>query len=279
MDHLGLINLDQLRESIRKDTIMVIVMWANNESGVIQDVRSIGEICSTLGIPFVCDATQAVGKIRVAPKDNGVDIMVVSAHKMYGPKGCGAIYISNDEKKLKPIALIHGGGHEMGYRAGTLNVPGIVGLGAASKLILEASLKDISEIEILRNKFENIIFSQVEEVEINGSLDRRLPTVSNLKALYVDSQAVMTKLRTKVSISSGSACSSADPSPSHVLLSMGLSAAEAKGSFRISLGRPTTGQEIEIAAGWLAEAINEYRSQSPVWQMFKQGINMPDITR
>ena len=137
----------------------------------------------------------------------------------------------------------------------------------------------MSEIEILRNKFENIIFSQVEEVEINGSLDRRLPTVSNLKVLYVDSQAVMTKLRTKVSISSGSACSSADPSPSHVLLSMGLSAAEAKGSFRISLGRPTTGQEIEIAAGWLAEAITEYRSQSPVWQMFKQGINMPDITR
>lgn len=278
VDHLGLIDLEQLKNSIRIDTIMVVVMWANNETGLIQDIKSIGEICSHLAIAFVCDATQAVGKIPIAPKDHGVDILVMSAHKMYGPKGCGAIYISKNEKKLKPDALIHGGGHEMGYRSGTLNVPGIVGLGAASKLIAEFSFKDMSDIEMLRSKFESIIFSSVEEVEINGSSAHRLPTVSNLKVLHVDSQAVMTKLRTKLSISSGSACSSANPSPSHVLLAMGLSASEAKGSFRISLGRPTTMKEIEIAAGWLSEAINEYRSQSPVWQMFKQGINMSDNT-
>lgn len=279
VDHFGLIDIEQLKNSIRNDTVMVIVMWANNETGVIQDIKSIGEICSKHGIAFVCDATQAAGKIPIVPKENEIDILVMSAHKMYGPKGSGAIFISKNEKKIKPDALIHGGGHEMGYRSGTLNVPGIVGLGAASELHNAISFTELSRMEILRNRFESIVISSVEEVEINGSSEHRLPTVSNLKVLHVDSQAVMTKLRTKIAISSGSACSSADPSPSHVLLSMGLSVAEAKASFRISLGWPTTEEEIEMAAGWLGEAINDYRIQSPVWQMFKQGINISDTTR
>src|SRR5688500_3528873 len=251
-------------------------MWANNETGVIQDIKSIGDICRNKGVAFICDATQTVGKIPVSVIESGIDILAMSAHKMYGPKGSGAIFIAKNEKKIKPEALIHGGGHEMGIRSGTLNVPGIVGLGAASKLCKEMLTTEMSRIKSLRDKFEERIISSVEGVQVNGSHEHRLPTVTNLKVLHVDSEAVMTKLRTKIAISSGSACSSADPSPSHVLLAMGLSAPEAKGSFRISLGRPTTEEEITTAADWLKEAIEEYRSQSPVWQMFKQGINIPD---
>ena len=162
----------------------------------------------------------------------------------------------------------------MGYRSGTLNVPGIVGLGKAS-LLRQSNLEaDANRIRKMRDEFENSILSNLEQVSINGNKDQRLHTVSNLKVAFVDSQAVMTKLRTKLAISSGSACSSANPAPSHVLIAMGLSPDEAKGSFRISLGSPTTEEEIGLASRWLREAIEEYRSESPVWQMFKQGIDV-----
>ena len=274
VDEDGMIDMHSLDDAIREDTIMVIVMWANNETGVIQDIKSIGELCSNKKVAFVCDATQAVGKIPVNPQMNGIDLMVCSAHKMYGPKGSGAIFIANNSKRLKPQALIHGGGHERGYRSGTLNVPGIVGLGAASAICREIQSNEAQFLKALRDKFESLILASVEQVEINGSPENRLPSVSNLKVLHVDSQAVMTRLRTKISISSGSACSSADPAPSHVLLAMGLSEAEAKGSFRISFGRPTTVEEVEFAASALISAIEEYRSESPVWQMFKKGIDV-----
>jgi len=268
----GALDYQKLREALRNDTIMVIVMWANNETGVIHDVDAIGKICQENKVAFVCDATQAVGKLTVHPKTNGIDILVLSAHKIYGPKGSGAIYIARNEKKLKPEALIHGGGHELGYRSGTLNVPGIVGLGSAA--VLAKTLEDNKKIKELRDHFENSILSSLENVEINGSIEHRLPTVSNIKIGFVDSQAIMTRLRTKVSMSSGSACSSADPAPSHVLLAMGLTQNEAKGSLRISLGRPTTKEEVNNISNLLIEAIHEYRLQSPVWQMFKKGIDV-----
>jgi cysteine desulfurase len=272
VDVNGMIDVDQLKSSIRNDTLMVIAMWANNETGVIHDMKSIGQICRDKGVALVCDGTQACGKIKVYPHEMGIDILVSSAHKMYGPKGTGAIYINTKEKKLKPEPLIHGGGHEMGFRSGTLNVPGIVGLGMASHLRQSYMDEDMKRIKSLRDRFENKLLSTLQYVGVNGSLDQRLNTVSNLKVAKVDSQAVMTKLRTKLAISSGSACSSADPSPSHVLIAMGLSAEEAKGSFRISLGTPTTPDEIDLAANLLSETITSYRSESPVWQMFKQGI-------
>ncbi|MBK9981475.1 MAG: cysteine desulfurase [Saprospiraceae bacterium] len=274
VDTNGMIDYDQLKSSIRSDTIMVIVMWANNETGVLHDMKSIGEICRDKGVALVSDGTQAVGKVKVDPHEAGIDMLVLSAHKMYGPKGTGAIYMNTKEKKLKPEPLIHGGGHEMGFRSGTLNVPGIVGLGMASHLRQSNMDGDMERIKSLIDKFENKLLSTLEHVSVNGSLDHRLYTVSNLKVAKVDSQAVMTKLRTKLAISSGSACSSADPSPSHVLLAMGLSAEEAKGSFRISLGVPTTSAEMELGTKLLSEAILEYRSESPVWQMFKQGIEL-----
>ncbi len=274
VDVNGMPDHDQLKSSIRKDTIMVIAMWANNETGVIHDMKSIGQICRDKGVALICDGTQAVGKVKVNPQEMGIDMLVLSAHKMYGPKGTGAVYINTKEKKLKPEPLIHGGGHEMGFRSGTLNVPGIVGLGVASQLRQSNMGADMERIKSLRDKFENKLLSTLEHVSVNGSLNQRLYTVSNLKVAKVDSQAVMTKLRTKLAISSGSACSSSDPSPSHVLIAMGLSAEEAKGSFRISLGTPTTSEEIDLAAKLLSEAISAYRAESPVWQLFKQGIEL-----
>ena len=273
VDGNGILDIEHLRNTIRNDTIMVIVMWANNETGVVQDIKEIGLLCHQAGVPLVCDATQAAGKIDIDLVKIPVGMLAISAHKMYGPKGVGALYI-NPSMKVKPAALIHGGGHERGYRSGTLNVPGIVGLGSASALRKENLLGDRDRLLQLRDQFEKSILAALEEVSANGHVCDRLHTVSNLKVRFVDSQAVMSRFRSDLAISSGSACSSANPEPSHVLLAMGLTPAEAKGSFRISLGVPTTLAEIEIAARIFIEAVEAERAQSPVWQMFKQGIDV-----
>lgn len=273
VDGNGILDIEHLRNTIRNDTIMVIVMWANNETGVVQDIKEIGLLCHQAGVPLVCDATQAAGKIDIDLVKIPVGMLAISAHKMYGPKGVGALYI-NPSMKVKPAALIHGGGHERGYRSGTLNVPGIVGLGSASALRKENLLGDRDRLLQLRDQFEKSILTALEEVSANGHVCDRLHTVSNLKVRFVDSQAVMSRFRSDLAISSGSACSSANPEPSHVLLAMGLTPAEAKGSFRISLGVPTTLAEIEIAARIFIEAVEAERAQSPVWQMFKQGMDV-----
>lgn len=273
VDQLGHIDLDKLKESIRKDTILVVVMWANNETGVVHPMKKIGLICQEAGVPLISDATQAAGKIEIDPAASGIGLLTLSAHKFYGPKGIGTLYL-NPLMKIKPAALIHGGDHERGFRSGTLNVPGIVGLGVAALLRQKHLEEDGLRIERLRDHFEKSILSSIEAVTVNGDVEKRLPTVSNLKVTAVDSQAVMNRFRSKLAISSGSACSSADPDPSHVLLAMGLTTVEAKGSFRISFGSPTTLEEIDKAAQILKQAIDAERSQSPLWQMFKQGIDI-----
>jgi len=271
VDSNGILNTGQLKQATRNDTIMVIVMWANNETGVVQNIKEIGFICHQAGVPLICDATQTAGKLDIDLSQIPVDILTISAHKMYGPKGVGALYI-NPSMKVKPAALIHGGGHERGYRSGTLNVTGIIGLGAASALRRENLSADQVRIHQYRDHFEKTILASIEEVSVNGSLENRLSTVSNLKVRFVDSQAVISRFRSDLAISSGSACSSANPEPSHVLIAMGLTPADAKGSFRVSLGVPTTMAEIESAAKIFVKAIEAERAQSPVWQMFKQGI-------
>jgi cysteine desulfurase len=273
-DHEGVVDPDQIKQAIRNDTIMVIVMWANNETGVIQDMRAIGAICQEAGIPLISDATQAVGKIPVNPYECAVSMMACSAHKLYGPKGVGAVWLNSSRLKVKPAALIHGGGHERGFRSGTLNVPGIVGFGMAAHLSQTRLNTEGQRIRELRDSFEKRMMGRVEEVYINGHTGQRLDTVSNIRVRYVDSQSVMSRFRTKLAISSGSACSSANPEPSHVLLAMGLTPEEAKSSFRVSLGIPTTVNEIDQACQIMEEAIAEERSISPAWQMFKQGIDL-----
>ena len=275
VNHDGLLDLSHLRDAIRDDTIMVSVMWANNETGVIQPMDEIGKICREKDVTLISDATQAFGKIEINPTAAGVDILSVSGHKIYGPKGIGALYI-NKNLNQKPKALIHGGGHESGFRSGTLNVPGIVGLGKAATMG-ERNLKMIAqEIGNLRNHLEITILNALESVSVNGHLANRLPTVTNLAVAGVDSQAIMSRFRPKLAISSGSACSSDNPSPSHVLLAMGLSPAEAKSSFRFSLGMPTTKDEIDQAAQIFIEAVKTERANSPVWQMMKSGIDLSD---
>lgn len=273
----GVIDPDQFKEAIRDDTIMVCIMLANNETGVIQEMQVFGNICRQKGIAFISDATQAVGKIIVNPSESGVDFMVFSAHKFYGPKGVGAVWMGENKKKFKPTALLHGGGHEKGMRAGTMNVPGIVGMGKALDIRSKGMNEEAKQMRLLRDAFENKVLREIEFAEVNGSVDHRLPTVSNLLIPYVDSQAVMTKFRSKLAISSGAACSSSDPKPSHVLLAMGLTAPQAKGSFRVSVGMPTTSDEILKASDLLISAVREYRDESPVWQMVKQGIDISGL--
>jgi cysteine desulfurase len=270
---LGLIDPDQLKEAIRTDTIMVVIMWANNETGVIQHMHEIGGICARMGVTLICDATQAAGKIEIDLERSGIDIVSVSAHKFYGPKGIGALYLSPKQKR-KPAPLLHGGGHEKGLRSGTLNVPGIVGLGKAAELRTKEMAQDTPRIENMRNQFEKTLMNALEEVTVNGPLDSRLPTVTNLKMRFTDSQAVMSRFRNLLAISSGSACSSSNPEPSHVLLAMGLTMPEAKGSFRISFGLPTTQEEANKAADIMIDAVRAERALSPQWQMFKQGIDV-----
>ncbi len=272
----GTIDFQLFQDAIRPATLFVTAMWANNETGVIHEMATLGRICANAGIPLLCDATQAVGKIPVSPKEMGVDMLAFSAHKLYGPKGCGAVYI-NPQLRIKPVALLQGGGHERGFRSGTLNVPGIVGLGMAAQLAQAAMPTEPDRIRSLRDLFEKAVLTDMEEVKVNGNVDHRLPSVTNLQVRYTDSQAVMSKFRTRLAISAGSACSSADPAPSHVLLAMGLTGMQAKGSFRITFGRQTTRDEVETAAALFKEGIRSYRAQSPVWQMHEQGIDVDDL--
>lgn len=264
----GMLDLDILQNSLRTDTIMAVVMWGNNETGVLHPIAEIGQICRNMKIPLICDATQALGKIHIRDVERHVDILCFSGHKVYGPKGVGGVYIN---KNLKPIPapLIHGGGHERGHRSGTLNVPGIVGLGASATLCRERLLPNASHIASLRDHLESTVLSRLEDVKVNGQTNHRLPTVTNLTVAGVESQAVMSRFRAQLSISTGSACSSADPAPSHVLQAMGLSKEEAKSSFRFSLGWPTTRDEIDLAAEIFIKAVNEERSISPSWLLMK----------
>jgi len=273
VDAEGNVNLEKFSQSVNRDTILVSAMWANNETGVIHDIARMASICKEKEVPFICDATQAVGKIDINPKEAGVDMMVCSAHKFYGPKGIGIMYI-NSALKVKPSALIQGGGHEEGFRSGTLNVPAIVGMGEAAKICIAEMKSDMVRIEKLRDDFEKQLLEELELVTINGKESKRLSTVSNVCVQLTDSQAVMTKFRSKLAISSGSACSSANPEPSHVLLAMGLSEDEAKSSYRFSFGRPITENEVNEATQLFINAINEYRSQSPLWEMYKNGMDI-----
>ena len=269
----GSLDLQKFKSTINKDTILVAAMWANNETGVIHDIEALASICREVDVPLICDATQAVGKITVHPKEVGVDMMVFSAHKFYGPKGIGAVYI-NPDLKVKPTPLLHGGGHEKGFRSGTLNVPAIVGMGEAAIICIHEMNSDMTRIKSLRDDFEKNVLSEIEEVKINGDTEHRLPTVSNLCVRLTDSEAVMTKFRHKLAISSGSACSSANPEPSHVLLAMGLSEEDAKASYRFSLGRMSTQDELKEASKIFMEAILDHREHSPMWDMHKNGIDI-----
>ena len=242
----GLINLEEMEASITSQTILISVMYANNETGVIQPIREISAIAKKHGVIFFTDATQAVGKWPVHVRDDGIDLLALSAHKLYGPKGQGALYIRRKNPRVRLAAQMNGGNHEMGFRSGTLNVPGIVGLGKACEIAAGNMDQEIASLELMRDFLESSLLS-LPGCGRNGSSLYRLSHVSNLRFANSVAADLMTRLNKDIAVSSGSACSSSTPEPSHVLMAMGLTESEAHASIRFSLGRYTTREDVEYA--------------------------------
>ncbi|HMW39963.1 MAG: IscS subfamily cysteine desulfurase [Saprospiraceae bacterium] len=273
----GLIDLAELEAAIRPTTILVSVMWANNETGVIQPMEEIGKICARHGILFMSDATQAVGKIPVNPRACGVHLMAFSSHKMYGPKGVGALYISRKDPRVKVTAQMDGGGHERGMRSGTLNVPGIVGFGKAAEISMNEMQQEGIRLSALRDKLENGFKSRLEEVYVNGSAEHRMPHVTNISFKHVEGEGLMMTFNQQIALSSGSACTSASLEPSYVLVALGLGDDLAHSSLRFSLGRFTTEEEIDQAIDAVAAGVNHMRDLSPIWEMYKEGVDLTSV--
>src|SRR4051794_9375048 len=271
----GLIDLKELEAAIKQTTILIAIMYANNETGVIQPVKEISALAKRKGILFFSDATQAVGKIPVNVIEDGIDLMAFSAHKIYGPIGVGALYIRRRNPRVRMIAQMDGGGHEKGMRSGTLNIPGIVGLGQACEICRLNMNDDSKRIKILRDKLEDALL-QLEETQLNGNKENRLPHVSNISFKHVESEGLMLGCNRNIAVSSGSACTSASVEPSHVLKALGLDDDLAHSSLRFSLGRFTTEEEIDFTIEQMKENIVKLREMSPLWEMHKEGNDVTE---
>ena len=254
----GLIDLSSLEQAIRKSTILIAIMFANNETGVIQPVAEMSTIARKHNVVFFCDGTQAVGKIPVDIQKEGIDLMAFSSHKMYGPKGSGALFIRRKPATVQLTAQMDGGGHESGFRSGTLNVPGIVGLGEACAISSKEMSVNISQIKYLRDKLEKALL-ELPDSFLNGNKDYRLPNVSNIAFDKVDGHGMMLALSKHIAISLGSACSSVTQEPSFVLKAMGLSDELARSSFRFSLGKFTTNEEIDFTIEKISSVLYQFR--------------------
>lgn len=272
----GLIDLTELEAAIKPSTILVSVMWANNETGVIQPMKEIGEICAKHGVLFFSDATQAVGKIKTHPRELGIHLMAFTAHKMYGPKGVGALYVSRKNPRVKVTAQMDGGGHERGMRSGTLNVPGIVGFGKAAEIAMNEMEQDAARLSKLRDKLEKSMF-ELEEIYVNGNVDHRMPHVANISFKHVEGEGLMMTFNQEIALSSGSACTSASLEPSYVLVALGLGDDLAHSSLRFSLGRFTSEDDVNYAIEAIKKGVNHMRDLSPIWEMYKEGVDLSKI--
>ncbi|WP_349256389.1 IscS subfamily cysteine desulfurase [Chitinophaga sp.] len=272
----GLIDLKELEAAITPTTILVAVMYANNEIGVVNPIRDISAITRRHGVLLMTDATQAVGKIPVDVNKDGIDLMAFSAHKIYGPKGTGALYVRRKSPRVKVTAQIDGGGHERGMRSGTLNVPGIVGFGKACEICQQEMEEEGKRLQILRDKLEKALL-QLEESYLNGASNQRLPHVSNISFKYVEGEGLLMGFNKSIALSSGSACTSASLEPSYVLKALGLGDDLAHSSLRFGLGRFTTEEQIDYTIQAVTEAVNRLRAISPLWEMFKDGIDLDTI--
>ena len=271
----GLIDLAELEAAMTSETILVSIMYGNNEIGVIQPIKEIAAIAHKYGALFMTDATQAVGKIPVNVIADGIDLLALSAHKMYGPKGVGALYVRRKGPRVKVTAQMDGGGHERGMRSGTLNVPGIVGLGKACELAGLEMESEAKRLSALRDKLQNAL-TVLEESYVNGNVEHRLPHVANISFKYVEGEGLMMAMK-DLAVSSGSACTSASLEPSYVLKSLGLSDDLAHSSIRFGLGRFTTEEEVDYAIEVTKKSVNHLRELSPLWEMFKEGIDLDSI--
>ena len=270
----GLIDLEVFKAAIRPDTIVVSVMFVNNEIGVIQDIPAIGDICREKGIIFHVDATQAPGKVRIDLNELKVDLMSLSAHKVYGPKGIGALYVRR-KPRVRLEAQMHGGGHERGFRSGTLATHQIVGMGEAFRIAREEMDEEQARIARLRDRMWNGI-KDMEEVYINGDLEHRVPNNLNISFAYVEGESLIMAIK-DVAVSSGSACTSASLEPSYVLRALGRNDELAHSSIRFTLGRFTTVEEIDYTIDLLQRKIGKLRELSPLWDMYKEGIDLNTV--
>jgi cysteine desulfurase len=275
VDARGLLELDTLRSALREDTVLLSVMLANNEVGVVQDLAEIGRVARERDVVFHCDAAQGLGYLPFSVATLPVDLVSMSAHKMYGPKGVGALYVSRRIRRRGMLApQLHGGGHEGGLRSGTLNVPGIVGFGAAAETMQRVGLDEAARIATLRDDLETQLVEALDEVRVNGSGASRHPGNLNMSFGYVDGAALLLRLCEVVSVSSGAACSSAEAGPSYVLAAMGVPEDWSAASIRFGLGRATTKIEVDRVAETVIETVEELRKSSPLWSAKRKGLSI-----
>lgn len=272
----GLIDLEMLKEAFTDKTILVSIMYANNELGVIQPIREIGKLCRERGILFHTDGVQAIGKVAVDVNKDNIDIMSISAHKMYGPKGVGALYVRRRNPRVQITAQIDGGGHERGMRSGTLNVPGIVGLGEACELCHKEMDTEIPRLRALRDRLKEKLEAGLDEVYINGSMEHRLPHSLNMSFAYVEGESLLMGIN-DIAVSSGSACTSATLEPSYVLKALGVGDDVAHSSIRFGIGRFNTEEEIDYVADKLIDVVKKLRELSPLYEMAKEGIDLSTV--
>lgn len=272
----GLVDLAELEAAIKPTTILIAIMYANNEIGTVMPMKEISAIARKHGVLVFSDAVQAVGKIPVDVNADGIDLMAFTGHKMYGPKGVGALYVRRKNPRVKVTAQMDGGGHERGMRSGTLNVPGIVGFGKACEICRLEMAEDTKKLSALRDKLETELL-KVEESYLNGDKEHRLPHVSNISFKYVEGEGLMMGFNKNIAVSSGSACTSASLEPSYVLKALGLGDDLAHSSLRFGLGRFTTEEQIDYTIKQVTDTVNKLREMSPLWEMFKEGIDMNSI--
>jgi cysteine desulfurase len=269
----GRVNPDQLRRAITPKTILITVMYANNEIGTLQPIAEIGKIAKEHGVFFHVDGVQAVGKIPVDVQKDNIDLLSLTAHKIYGPKGCGALYVRRKNPRVQLAALIDGGGHERGMRSGTLNVPGIVGFGRACEICLNEMAGESERLRRLRDQLKDGILARLDDVYINGSMVHRLPNNLNLSFAYVEGESLLMGIH-DIAVSSGSACTSATLEPSYVLKELGVGEDLAHTSIRFGLGRFNTQDEVDYTIDRVVETVNRLRELSPLYEMAKEGVGL-----
>jgi cysteine desulfurase len=277
VDRYGQVNPEQVAEAITDKTILVSIMAANNEIGTLHPVKELGKVCKQRGVLFHCDAVQAVGKVPMNVNEMGIDLLSMSAHKIYGPKGMGALYVRKKDPRVRLDPIIDGGGHERGMRSGTLAVPNIVGMGKACELCQNEMVEETQRLIRLRERLRAGIMKRIDETYINGHPTQRLPGNINLSFAYVEGEALMMGVK-DVAVSSGSACTSASLEPSYVLRALGVGDELAHSSIRFGLGRFNTEEEVDFVMDHVADAVNHLRSMSPLYEMAKEGIDLKTVS-
>jgi cysteine desulfurase len=272
----GRVDPEDVRKAIKPTTILISIMYANNEIGVINPIAEIGKIAKERGIIFAVDGVQAVGKIPVDVQKDNIDLLAVSAHKFYGPKGVGALYVRRRNPRVQLSAIIDGGGHERGMRSGTLNVPGIVGLGKACELCQQEMAQESERLRGLRDRLKAGLEAKLDEVFVNGSLEHRLPNNLNMSFAYVEGESLLMGIN-DVAVSSGSACTSATLEPSYVLKALGVGEDLAHTSIRFGLGRFTTQEEVDYVIDKMVQVVTKLRELSPLYEMAKEGIDISKV--